>query len=370
MHFDLTDDQKALRGVLVSMFEKRFGAAQGVEAVAKTALDRELWTAISELGLAGILVGEEHGGLAMDLLTLSVVAEVLGSFAVPAPVVANALAAWTISTSGSGAVREKWLDRLLAGEAIAAFALSEAVGSMPGQWTVTATAGTGRKTGVERAAEADLFIVGMAGGGLGIVEAGAPGVAVETFEPLDRTRPVADVTLSCATVEPLTADGKFVRKLIDAMLITLAADGLGAAFAIQSRAIDYAKERKQYGQLIGSFQALKHQLADMSVELEPARPLYWYAAHAWDTDRPDAHRVAAVVKAHVGELSVNVCRAAIEAFGGIGYTWEYPGHLFLKRAMAGRTMLGAPAAHRERAAQLAGWSEVNDDAKNAVASAA
>ena len=370
MHFDLTDDQKALREVLVSMFEKRFGGAQGVEAVADTALDRELWGEVSELGLAGILVAEEHGGLGMGLLTLSVVAEVLGTFAVPAPVVANALAAWTISATGSDALREKWLGRLLGGDAIAAFALSEEAGSMPGQWSRGTAPPTGRKTGVERAAEADLFIVGLAGGGLGVVEAGAPGVAVDTFEPLDRTRPVADVTFSGAAVESLAADAAFVSKLIDAMLITLAADGLGAAFAIQSRAIGYAKERKQYGHLIGSFQAMKHQLADMSVEIEPARPLYWYAAHAWDTDRPDAHRVAAVVKAHIGEVSVNVCRAAVEAFGGIGYTWEFPAHLFLKRAMAGRTMLGTPAVHRERAAQLAGWSKVNDEAKIAVASAA
>ena len=146
MHFDLTDDQKALRDVLASMFEKRFGGAQGVEAVADTALDRELWAAIGELGLAGILVGEEHGGLGMGLLTLSVVAEVLGTFAVPAPVVANALAAWTISATASDALREKWLGRLLGGEAIAALALSEAAGSMPGQWTIGAEAATGRKT--------------------------------------------------------------------------------------------------------------------------------------------------------------------------------------------------------------------------------
>jgi alkylation response protein AidB-like acyl-CoA dehydrogenase len=112
-------------------------------------------------------------------------------------------------------------------------------------------------------------------------------------------------------------------------------------------------------------------LSDMSVEIEPARPLYWYAAYAWDTAREDSHRVAAITKAHIGEISVAVSRGAIEAFGGIGYTWEFPAHLFLKRAMSGRSMMGTPGQHRERAALLAGWGEgKGEPAKIAVATAA
>jgi alkylation response protein AidB-like acyl-CoA dehydrogenase len=368
MRFDLTDDQKSLREVLQSFFERKFGAAQGIEATATLELDRALWTEICELGLGGILVSEENGGLGMGLLTLAVAAETLGSCAVPAPVVPAAIAAWLIARNGSPAQRDSWLGGLLTGEIIPAFALAEADGPGLDAWRIGNPA-TGTKLNVERAADADLLIVGTAGGGLGLVGRDAAGLSLVPADPLDRSRPFASVEFDGVSLDPLDCDAMTVGKLIDALLVTYAADALGAATAIQRRAVDYAKERKQYGQLIGAFQALKHQLADMSVELEPARPLVWYAAYGWDTDRPDAHRIAAITKAHLGEVSVNVSRAAIEAFGGIGYTWEFPAHLFLKRAMTDRSALGTPAYHRERAASLAGWRGQDERIEDRVAKA-
>jgi len=365
MHFDLTEDQKSLRDVLNAFFQRKFGSAQGVEATMALTLDRALWKDIGELGLGGILVPEPAGGLGMGLLTLTVVAETLGHYAVPAPVVPGAIAAWLIAEHGSPAQRERWLGGLLSGDLIAAFALSESDGPGPDAWRLGNPA-TGVKLSVERADEADLLIVGTANGRLALIAGDAEGVVLIPADPLDRSRPFADVAFEGVSLDPIDADDTAVRQLIDALLITHAADALGAATAIQQRAVEYAKERKQYGRLIGSFQALKHQLADMSVELEPSRPLCWYAAYAWDTDRPDAHRVATITKAHLGEIAVNVSRAAIEAFGGIGYTWEFPAHLFLKRAMVDRSALGTPAYHRERAAALAGWRESNDRVENRV----
>lgn len=331
MRFDLTDEQKALRDTLEAFFAARFGGAEGVEAIADPALDRTLWNEISALGLGGILVPAEDGGLDMGLLTLTVVAETLGRYAVPAPVMTNALAAWLISVGGSEAQRERWLAPLMSGEVIAALALSgEAL--------------------VERADAADLVIVGKDDGVAIVTD-----FALTAVDTLDRSRPVFEISYDGAAAEPLDRDEKLADRLLDALLILHAADALGAASAAQARAVDYAKERRQFGRVIGSFQALKHQLADISVELEPARPLCWYAAHAWDTGREDARRAAALAKAHLGELSVNCARAAVEAHGGIGYTWEYPVHLFLKRAMHDRTIHGTPNFHRERAAALAGW---------------
>ena len=331
MHFDLTDEQKALRDTLEGFFEARFGGAQGVEAIADTALDRTLWADIGELGLGGILVPTEAGGLGMGLLTLAVVAETLGRYVVPAPVLGNALAAWLIAEGGSAAQGGRWLPPLMGGRAIAAVALAG-------------------ETLVERADVADLAIVSQADGGLALVV----GFSSRAADTLDRTRPLFEIDPSGAEVEPL-GDAALADRLLDALLILHAADALGAASAAQARAIAYARERRQFGRVIGSFQALKHQLADISVELEPARPLCWYAAHAWDTGRDDARRVAALTKAHLGEIAVNCARAAVEAHGGIGYTWEYPVHLFLKRAMHDRNIHGTPNFHRERAAALAGW---------------
>jgi alkylation response protein AidB-like acyl-CoA dehydrogenase len=331
MRFDLTDEQKALREILESFFAERFGAAQGVAAIEDTSLDPALWSAISALGLGGTLVPVSMGGLGMGLLTLTVVAETLGRYAVPAPVLANALATWLIAAAGSEAQQARWLGPLMTGQLQAALA----------------PAG---ETFVERADSADV-IVAAGSAGLSLVTV----FEVEPIDTLDRTRPLFEVTWDPAAAEPLAAVPGLEDRLQDALLILHAADALGAADAAHTRAIAYAGERKQFGRLIGSFQALKHQLADISVELEPARPLCWYAAHAWDTARPDGRRMAALAKAHLGEIAVNCARVAVEAHGGIGYTWEYPVHLFLKRAMHDRSIYGSPDIHRERAAALAGW---------------
>jgi len=299
------------------------------------------------------MVPESEGGLGLDLLTAAVVAEVTGHYAVPAPVIPAILAAWLIATAGNEAQRAKWLPRLLGEGAKAAFAFAETGGWSPESWTLSGETLTGSKYHVERADSADLFIVGGANGRLSIVDADK--AALTPVDSLDRTRPLFEVAFDAAEADVLSHDPAIARRLFDALCVCVAADALGAASAIQARAIDYAKERKQYGQLIGSFQALKHQLADMSVELEPARPLIWYAAHAWDMGQKDAPRMAALAKAHLTGISVQVARAAIEAHGGIGYTWAHDAQIYFKRAMFDYAWLGTPGRHRDRQAALAGW---------------
>jgi alkylation response protein AidB-like acyl-CoA dehydrogenase len=353
MRFDLTDEQKSLRDMLTAFFGERFGAAQGVEAVADAELDPELWLAVTELGLAGAMVPESDGGLGLDLLTAAVIAEIVGRYAVPAPVVPSILAAWLIAAGGDEVQKLTWLPKLLGDGAQAAFALAEDGGWTPQDWTLSGAPLSGVKRYVERADSADLLIVGGKGGTLSIVE--RRNATLTPLDTLDRTRPLFDVAFDAADADPLAEGPALAAWLFDALCVCAAADALGAAGALQERAVEYAKERKQYGRLIGSFQALKHQLADMSVELEPARPLVWYAAHAWDMGQDDAPRMAALAKAHLTDISVAVSRNAIEALGGIGYTWEHPAHLFLKRAMHDRSAFGGVNAHRERAAVLAGW---------------
>ena len=119
--------------------------------------------------------------------------------------------------------------------------------------------------------------------------------------------------------------------------------------------VAYAKEREQFGVTIGHFQALKHQLANMALEIEPARGLYWYAAHAFDHIREEAERAAALAKAHITDRAMQIARDAVEVHGGIGFTWECDVQIWFKRAIFDRAFLGIPSLHRERAAQLAGW---------------
>ena len=141
----------------------------------------------------------------------------------------------------------------------------------------------------------------------------------------------------------------------DAGLVLLAADAFGGAQRLLEMAVEYAKTRQQFGVTIGSFQGLKHQLANLAVEIEPARGLYWYAAHAFDHVREESERTAALAKAHLTDVYMQAARDSVEAHGGIGFTWECDVQIYFKRAMFDRAFFGTPATHRERAAALAGW---------------
>jgi alkylation response protein AidB-like acyl-CoA dehydrogenase len=138
-------------------------------------------------------------------------------------------------------------------------------------------------------------------------------------------------------------------------LVLLAADAFGVADRLVKDSVQYAKTREQFGVIIGQFQSLKHQLADMVLANEPSRGLYWYAAHAQDNVAEEAERVAATAKAHITDRTMQISRDAVEAHGGIGFTWECDVQIWFKRAMFDRAWLGTPSVHRARVADLAGW---------------
>ena len=354
MHFDLTDDQKQLQRSLEALLSDKLPDNRLVQHFDTNGLDRSLWTALVDLGLVATMVPEGDGGLDLDLLTLASASEVLGRFGAPAPIVSTALAAWVLACSNDADQKARWLPGLLSGQTIAAFAFAEpGLGWLPGDWTLTADGG--EKVSVEWGAEADLLVVGMAGGGLGLADARGGGVSVTAVDTLDRTRPMAQVGFAAGAVAPLAQSTALAARARDALLVLLAADALGAASHAMAMAVEYAKVRSQFGRLIGSFQAVKHQLANMAIEVEPCRPLYWYAAHAWDAIPEASERAAALAKSHVTDIAVRTARAAVEAHGGIGYTWEYPLHIFLKRAMFDRTAMGSPSTHHDRMALMAGW---------------
>ena len=200
-----------------------------------------------------------------------------------------------------------------------------------------------------------MVVVGVAGGGFALVERGAGGVKAETLEIADRTRRAARLVLDGAPCEPLPGGAAAAPRVRDAALVLLAADALGGAARCVEKSVEYAKTREQFGVTIGHFQALKHQLANMSLEVEPSRALVWFAAHAFDQLPAEAERAAALAKAHLTDVYMQVARDAVEAHGGIGFTWECDVQIWFKRALFDRAFCGTPAEHRERAARLAGW---------------
>ena len=358
MNFDLTEEQLMLQETVGQYLTNELPAPHLREIFdGPTGHDPALWKGMVEMGLAGLAIDEEYGGAGLEILDLAVVAEILGYHAVPGPFLGHALAGIAIGRAGSAAQREQWLPKLASGEVTATVAFAEqGHGWQPDQWSLAPGAElNGAKQLVPFAELADLIVVGLAGGKLGLVERGASGVATQVVDGADLTRRLHDVTFSETPCTLLEGDAAAARCVRDVGLVLAAADAFGGGQRCVEMSVEYAKTREQFGVVIGHFQALKHQLANMALAMEPCRGLYWYAAHAIDHAPEQAERIAAIAKAHITDRFMQVARDAVEAFGGIGFTWECDVQIWFKRAMFDRAFLGNPAFHRERSVALADW---------------
>lgn len=358
MDFGLSDEQRLLQDTVEKFLEKENDPTKlRARFDAEEPFDAALWQGLAELGLAGLVVPEAHGGAGLGLLDAALAAETLGRFAAPGPFLGHTLASLALVLGGSAEQQRRWLPHLAVGDAVGSLAFAEPGGVwQPEDWrfAVGATL-SGTKEHVPYAARADVLVVGVAGAGLALVERARGGCVIEPFPGVDRTRRLDTVRFEGAAADDLPGGAAAAARVRDAGLVLLAADAFGGAAKLVEATVAYAKTREQFGVTIGHFQALKHQLANMALEVEPGRALYWYAAHAFDQLPEEAPRMAALAKAHLGDRFLQVARDAVEAHGGIGYTWECDVQIWFKRAIFDRTFLGSPAVHRERAAQLAGW---------------
>ncbi len=358
MNFDLSEEQQLLQQTVSQFLEKECPVPVVREIFeGDTGFDPALWKGMIELGIGGLHISEDYGGAGLEVIDLALVAETLGYAAVPGPFLGHALASLAIQLGGSDEQKKNWLPRLAAGDAIGTIALGEADGVwQPEQWMAKIDGKlTGRKLYVPYANLADVIVVGVAGAGLVLVERSAAGIEVSPFGGVDRSRRLDTLEFDGVAFEPLP-DGRAVASRVrDAGLVLLAADAFSAGSRLVDMSVEYAKNREQFGVTIGHFQALKHQLANMAVEIEPARALFWYAAHAFDHIPEEAERAAAIAKAHCTDGAMRVARSSVEAHGGIGFTWECDVQIWFKRVLFDRAFLGLPSLHRERAAQLAGW---------------
>jgi alkylation response protein AidB-like acyl-CoA dehydrogenase len=354
MDFSLSEEQQLFQDT-VRGFVANECPPQTVRAIFDGRRDAsDLWQGLAGLGVAGLLIPEAHGGAGLELLEAALVAEELGRGAVPVPFLGHALATLAITRGGSAAVQERWLPRLATGELRATVALGEDDGRwLPATWDTELSSGRvrGRKVFVPEADGAAVLVVGCRGGALALVEIGA-GARVMPEPTLDHGRPLATVDLDGAAADALDFDASL---LVDAGSVLLAADAFGAAFQLVRATVEYLKTRRQFGQPLAQFQAVKHQLANMALDVDPTRGLWWFAAHAFDHAPERASRAAAIAKAHITDRAQQVARDAVEAHGGIGFTWECDVQIWFKRVMFDRLWLGAPEVHRERYATLEGW---------------
>jgi alkylation response protein AidB-like acyl-CoA dehydrogenase len=325
VNFDLSPQQYELQDALRAMLAARRPLRQVHDFADSGAVrDDELLNQLAGMGLAGIVVPPEFGGLGLGLLDAACVAEELGYALAPAPYAGHVLATLAIARFGTDEQRKDYLPGLAEGRAWAGLG-----------WDAG-------PLGVLADAAADILVVTSEDGVQVIEAADVDGTSLVTT---DRTRPMRE--LPCPVGLPVLLES--------AGRVLAAADAYGAALRCLRLTVDYAKARRQWGRAIGSFQAVKHQLADLAVMVEPARGLHWSAAHAFDTSLPDATGAAALAKLHTAERAVEVGRACVELHGGMGYTWECDVHLFLRRALFDRVYFGTPAAMRRVVARERGW---------------
>lgn len=359
MNFLLSEEQRILQDRLGELIEATCPLRRVHEVLdGGVAFDKDLWAKLIDFGVAGMILPEAAGGLGLEMIDLALVSETLGAALAPVPFLGQALAGLAIARGGDADQRARWLPAIASGEILATVALAEeAVRWSSRAWTLSPRDGrlSGVKTLVPHGAEADLFVVGTANGGLCVVERGG-GVTCERIDGADRTRPLDRVSFVDVRAHPLKGELDAAERLVDAACVLLAADAFGGARRCVAMSVDYAKLREQFGVPIGSFQGLKHQLAEMALAVEPGRGLFWYAAHAIDHLPEKAAHAAAQAKAHLCDGYLQAARDTVEAHGGIGFTWEHDAHLFLKRAMFDWAWMGDPRHHRLRAADLAGWS--------------
>ena len=346
MEFAFTDEQKMIAETAQAFFRENATSGRTRKAMAADGIDRELWSAFcTELGLSGVGVPEEHGGAGLGLVEMAILFEAAGSQVCALPMLGSlALATQAIAAGGSDTQKAEWLTRLLSGESIAGYVHDP---DLQADGNVL----TGECSFVAHGGSADLFYVtGRSGGWL--VCAGHPGVEVSLQTTMDQTRPLARVTLAGVTGEPLSDPAAASLAARNAGFVALAAEALGGAQEALDRTVAYSRERVQFGRPIGSFQAYKHRLADMMIEIEQARSAVYWAACAVDENSDEAPIALHAAKSFCADTYFMVAGNMIQLHGGIGFTWEHDAHLFFKRARSIQSMLGSGNWHREAIAEM------------------
>ena len=350
MNLELTDEQVALRDTTRRFLAEKAPISGHVRELLDnpTGVDEAVWRGLADLGATGLLVPEECGGAGMTMVEAGVVAEELGAALHPGPWLSSAVAAARALTRFAGnSSAATLLAGIVDGSTIAT------VGFLDFENASVEVAGQGDNIvlrgeidRVPDAAAADTLLVlaeDPAGVGLFALKTGSSGISVTPERGIDQTRKRFRVELDGASAQRLaTASPDDVAAVIDDALIATAADALGAARAVMQLAVEYAKVRKQFGQVIGSFQAVQHLCVDMYETVELARSGVIHALWAADNAAPDERHLAVLrAKAFAGRLAT-VGDTAIQVFGGIGYTWEHDAHLYLKRLLSWSELLGGP----------------------------
>jgi alkylation response protein AidB-like acyl-CoA dehydrogenase len=368
IQFAFTEEQDQFRSAVRRFLNDKSPTTE-VRRLMATAegYDPALWRQLSEdLSLPGIHIPEQYGGAGFGMVELCIVAEEFGRALLCAPYFSTAvLAVNAILNAGTEAQKSAFLPDIAQGTRLAALAITESDGNWdPAGIKLVAMPDAdgfrldGAKSYVVDGHVADLLIVaarapattGLKGLALFTLDANASGVERRLLESMDPTRKIARIDFRGAHVDLLgnLDDGaKPILRTLDQAAIALANEMVGGAQMMLDSAVNYAKLRVQFGRTIGSFQAIKHRLADMLLEVELAKSAAYYAAQAAAVNDPEWPALASLAKAAASETYLHTAAECIQVHGGIGFTWDNDTHLWFKRAKSSEVFLGQPSYHRE-----------------------
>ncbi|MHA3024647.1 acyl-CoA dehydrogenase family protein [Mycobacterium sp. BMJ-28] len=358
--FEFSSEQAQLRSAVRKFSAENFGEQPARTLMAsEPRFDRRVWQRLgSELGVLALSVPETDGGAGGTLVDQAIAVEELGAALATGPLFGTVfLSIPALVAAEPGSARDELLGALVAGTRTAAFAVPSRAGAFdPDALTVTGTdALSGR---IERVVDgdADEFLVAAKGSdGVALYAVASESVHREPLVTLDLTRPQATVTLDAATgrliAGPDTA-ARVITHALQAGSALLAAEQVGAAQHLLDLSVEYAKSRLQFGRPIGSFQAVKHRLADGLVDLEHARSAVYHAAWALTDGSDDPALAVSIAQALASAALTRIATDTIQVHGGIGFTWEHQAHLYFKRAATDAALLGSAEAHRDRVAEL------------------
>jgi acyl-CoA dehydrogenase len=369
MHLAFTAEQADLRAAVRDLCDDHSSDAQLRRMTELPGgFDPELWQKVAAMGLTGLAVPEKFGGAGCGWVEVGVVLEEFGRALLPVPYLSTAvLAVAALAELGDDDANAEYLPRIADGSLVAGFAVT----SEHATWDAAGVAVAARSDGVGWVLDghtsyvydglnADLLLVlaHTPDGGVGLFGIGGtePGVTRSGLNVADLTRPQSRVDFHAAPARLLGEPSPWgrVTRVLDIAAVALAAECVGGAQRVLEMAVDYAKVRTQFGRPIGSFQAIKHLCADMLVEVESARSVAYYAAHAAGVGGAELGVAAALAKAHCGDAYLHAAEKNVLVHGAIGLTWEHRAQLYLKRAKTVDLMFGDSTTHRELLGQRIG----------------
>lgn len=370
MNFAFSEEQDELRRMVAKFLAEKSPETEVRRLMAtEEGFDAAVWSQMAEqLGLQALLIPEEFGGAGFGFVELIVVLEEMGAALLCAPFFSSAvLATSALLESGDDTAKAQYLPGIASGETIATLAIFEDSGK-PGldaiEMSATEAAGSWTVNGVKNfvldGGLASLVLVAaQTGDGLSLfaVAPDAGGLGIERLATMDQTRKQARLTFENTPATLIGAEGTAepgLRTTLQLACVALSAEAVGGAQRCLDMAVDYAKNREQFGRPIGSFQAVKHKCADLLLEVESSRSAAYYAGWVAAESSDELTSVSSLAKAYCSESYFHAAAENIQIHGGIGFTWEHPAHLYFKRAKSTELLFGDPAYHRELLAQALG----------------